>query len=365
MCAVRVVVSLLALGLVGCDVPSQNVIVVHIEETFRQPGNAMRVRVCTDGEVSHDRQVDLSEIPEPSRVPIHPRAGDRERLMAAEVSIVDDSGRTLQLQRVFARFTSGLREIERSISTTCDDVDCPANETCFDAVCRSATVDDIVLTAAEATSRLSCCEPVGAETCDGTDEDCDGRVDEAEGLPSVCVAMGLTRVRDSCDDGSSPWNGASSDRSRLNRVVLTRPDLELVGGYMYLDGEDAAQSHRILIYDDDGLDPPPTMSAGAPGTLIAVSTEVVVPADAEPQWYFFDGWDIPPEGPLEPKQYWIGNFADGRATGSSLYNGCVVSAGDGRLGDDAYADGAEPVFVPRADGFDFQREIALFLVHAP
>ncbi|MEM9192309.1 MAG: hypothetical protein AAGF12_24255 [Myxococcota bacterium] len=351
----------------GCQAPPQTVVVLDADEASIALATHLRVRVCgADGAVAEDRREPLAALSFPTRVPVSPRGGDDRRTFALE-AILDQGGLTLQAQRVFAGFPSeGIREVDRAFSAACANIRCAENETCAAGACIAA--GDTDLTAGDAATRLACCVPSGNETCDGTDEDCDGRIDEGDGIPSVCVAMGRTRVRDQCDDGSSPWNGAGGERSRLNRVQLNLPNLELTGAFMFLDGDGdpgTTQAHRVLIYDDDGTDP--DGSPGAPGTLLAVSEEVVVPAEEEPGWVFFFGWERAPPV-LEPKPYWIGSFGSGPAGGTTLYNGCVVAAGDGRLGEDRYVDGAADPFSPRPDsqgGSVFTREITLFIVHAP
>lgn len=348
------------LGALACS-PVQTVVVLDVEPSVLEDTRALRVLVCDpDGAVAADetRLAEALRLPDrPERVPIEARGGDASRVFAFEATLIDEAGQALGTQRVFSDHR-GAAEVERRFDAACLGVQCLANQTCDAGACVSAVASGPALSPEQANARLSCCVPSGAETCDGVDQDCDGRIDEADGQPSLCIAMGRTRVREDCDDGSNPWNGSVGDRVRLNRTELVLPNLVLDGAYMYLDGDDADQSHRIVIYDDDGGADDP----GGPGTLLAVSTERAIASDDPPAWYRFEGWERAPRA-LVPKTYWIGAISSPTRTGgSTLYNGCVVDAGDGRLGDQSYADGPSDDF--GATGA-FRREMTLFVTFAP
>jgi hypothetical protein len=128
------------------------------------------------------------------------------------------------------------------------------------------------------------------------------------------------------------WGCPGADYKYGNLYALTEPGrVTKITGYMRGNHVGVSQAFRAMIYRDDGV-------LGAPGTLVATSAEVVVPASAPPEYVDFV---LSPPVVLQPGGYWITQQAGGEA-GAACLSGTTTA--DNAFNADAYADGPSDPF---------------------
>lgn len=219
LCRASLVIFLAAISLVaGCagdlteivlevqsdlEVPSQ---LDEIRVDVRRPGGSTQSATAElgDGEPALPRTLTLVHAGgplAPVEVDVIARA-DGGDVVRRELSLAFDEGRS--------------RHIVVFLASACRDLDCAAGQTCDRGTCRPVEVAPCELAgtgcldAGLADAAPEACAP-GTETCDGADQDCDGRVDEGFDLQAdpmhcgacgtVCPTTGDGVARGVCESG--------------------------------------------------------------------------------------------------------------------------------------------------------------------